>query len=111
MTEKHHCTRCDRPVSEKNAQRPELWLTFDNFCGVYRRYEDVIPEAIKHLPEMAEMSADDQEQYMMEKCYHLGSFIFGPECVKRVAGRDLSELEAEDKGKKNPQGQPYWGNY
>jgi hypothetical protein len=107
----HFCTRCYRPVSEKNAQKPELWLTYDQWYDVYRHYDDVVPAAIQCFPEMEDMNAEEQEDFMLEKCYHLGAFVFGPECVKHVAGREMSELRAEDKGKKNPKGQPYWGDY
>ncbi len=104
---KHYCTRCHKALTEKNAGNPDNWLTYDLWHDIYRHYEDVIPAALEAFPEMADMSNDEREDYMLEKQYHQGAFVFGPECVKKVAGRDLSELMREDEGKKT-KGLEYW---
>ena len=102
-----HCTRCNRLIKNYRIgwlsydQNHDLYIDFKRSCEIGRS---------DHPDATAGMTDSEVGDYLDEIQQTLGTFPFGPECVKQVNGKTLSELREKDKNKSNPKDHsPYWG--
>ena len=105
-----HCTRCNRLIKNERIG----WLTYDQHHDLYIDFKRSIEIGRSDHPDAtAGMTDSEVADYLDSSLAHnqtIGTFPFGPECVKQVNGKSLSELREKDKNKTNPKdGSPYWG--
>lgn len=101
-TEKWTCTRCHRPIKTERIG----WLTYDQHHDLYIDFKRSCEIGRSDHPDAtAGMTDDEVADYLDSSLAYnqtIGTFPFGPECVKQVNGKQLSELREKDKNKINP---------
>jgi hypothetical protein len=104
-----NCTRCHRPIKGQTIgwliydQHHDLYIDLKRSCEIGRN---------DHPDATAGMTDSEVEEYLSSSLSFnqtLGSFPFGPECVKKVNGKGLDLLRERDKDRSNPKtGTAYW---
>jgi len=109
MTIEWTCTRCHRPIKNERIG----WLVYDQHHHLYIDFKRSCEIGRNDHPDATEGMTDHEvsDYLSSSECFNqtLGSYPFGPECVKQVNGKGLDELRERDKDKINPKNfTQYW---